>query len=116
MPPALAAAAAAAPFAFVALPTPAPLLLLLLLAATPPAVHAERAVPRRLPSPQTINDWYDRDIDAINEPYRPIPSGVCADSSGPGTWCSGRLAAPPLAAPGLFCCRAYLLLSGGRGP
>eukprot|EP00611_Tribonema_gayanum_P030618 TRINITY_DN8582_c0_g1_i1.p2 TRINITY_DN8582_c0_g1~~TRINITY_DN8582_c0_g1_i1.p2 ORF type:complete len:425 (-),score=156.84 TRINITY_DN8582_c0_g1_i1:156-1385(-) len=24
---------------------------------------------------QTINDWYDRDIDAINEPYRPIPSG-----------------------------------------
>mmetsp|Transcript_28365 Transcript_28365/g.43656 ORF Transcript_28365/g.43656 Transcript_28365/m.43656 type:complete len:421 (+) Transcript_28365:126-1388(+) len=25
---------------------------------------------------QTINDWYDRDIDAINEPYRPIPSGA----------------------------------------
>ncbi|OVA02729.1 UbiA prenyltransferase family [Macleaya cordata] len=25
---------------------------------------------------QTLNDWYDRDIDAINEPYRPIPSGV----------------------------------------
>lgn len=24
---------------------------------------------------QVINDWYDRDIDAINEPYRPIPSG-----------------------------------------
>lgn len=24
---------------------------------------------------QTVNDWYDRDIDAINEPYRPIPSG-----------------------------------------
>jgi len=24
---------------------------------------------------QTINDWYDRDIDAINEPNRPIPSG-----------------------------------------
>jgi chlorophyll synthase len=24
---------------------------------------------------QTINDWYDRDIDAINEPYRPIPAG-----------------------------------------
>ncbi|CAD6272418.1 unnamed protein product [Miscanthus lutarioriparius] len=22
---------------------------------------------------QTLNDWYDRDIDAINEPYRPIP-------------------------------------------
>lgn len=25
---------------------------------------------------QTINDYYDREIDAINEPYRPIPSGV----------------------------------------
>ncbi|XRA96748.1 chlorophyll synthase [Pycnococcus provasolii] len=24
---------------------------------------------------QTINDWYDREIDAINEPNRPIPSG-----------------------------------------
>ena len=27
---------------------------------------------------QTINDYYDRDIDAINEPYRPIPSGCCS--------------------------------------
>ena len=25
---------------------------------------------------QTANDWYDREIDAINEPYRPIPSGA----------------------------------------
>ncbi len=25
---------------------------------------------------QTLNDFYDRDIDAINEPYRPIPSGA----------------------------------------
>lgn len=25
---------------------------------------------------QTINDWYDREIDAINEPNRPIPSGA----------------------------------------
>jgi len=25
---------------------------------------------------QTINDYFDRDIDAINEPYRPIPSGA----------------------------------------
>lgn len=24
---------------------------------------------------QAINDWYDRDVDAINEPGRPIPSG-----------------------------------------
>ena len=28
---------------------------------------------------QTINDWYDRDIDAINEPYRPIPSGKISE-------------------------------------
>lgn len=27
---------------------------------------------------QTINDFYDREIDAINEPYRPIPSGAIA--------------------------------------
>jgi chlorophyll synthase len=25
---------------------------------------------------QTINDWFDRELDAINEPYRPIPSGA----------------------------------------
>lgn len=25
---------------------------------------------------QTLNDYYDRDLDAINEPYRPIPSGA----------------------------------------
>ena len=30
---------------------------------------------------QAINDWYDRDVDAINEPQRPIPSGRI-----PGRW------------------------------
>ncbi|MDX2238965.1 MAG: chlorophyll synthase ChlG [Hyphomonadaceae bacterium] len=30
---------------------------------------------------QMINDWYDRDVDAINEPGRPIPSGRI-----PGQW------------------------------
>lgn len=30
---------------------------------------------------QAANDWYDRDVDAINEPQRPIPSGRM-----PGTW------------------------------
>lgn len=30
---------------------------------------------------QVINDWYDRDVDAINEPHRPIPSGRV-----PGHW------------------------------
>lgn len=29
---------------------------------------------------QTMNDWYDRDIDAINEPYRPIPSGAISEN------------------------------------
>ena len=29
---------------------------------------------------QTINDWYDRDIDAINEPNRPIPSGAISEN------------------------------------
>ncbi len=30
---------------------------------------------------QIANDWYDRDVDAINEPQRPIPSGRI-----PGRW------------------------------
>jgi chlorophyll synthase len=30
---------------------------------------------------QAINDWYDREVDAINEPQRPIPSGRI-----PGKW------------------------------
>ncbi|RYH21426.1 chlorophyll synthase ChlG [archaeon] len=29
---------------------------------------------------QTLNDWEDRAIDAINEPYRPIPSGAISKS------------------------------------
>lgn len=30
---------------------------------------------------QAVNDWYDREVDAINEPGRPIPSGRI-----PGDW------------------------------
>lgn len=30
---------------------------------------------------QAANDWFDRHVDAINEPYRPIPSGRV-----PGNW------------------------------
>ncbi|WP_415914806.1 chlorophyll synthase ChlG [Rhodopseudomonas palustris] len=30
---------------------------------------------------QVVNDWFDRDVDAINEPDRPIPSGRI-----PGRW------------------------------
>ena len=29
---------------------------------------------------QTCNDWFDRDLDAINEPYRPIPSGAISET------------------------------------
>lgn len=32
-------------------------------------------------SSQAVNDWYDREVDAINEPDRPIPSGRI-----PGRW------------------------------
>jgi len=28
---------------------------------------------------QTLNDFFDREIDAINEPYRPIPSGAVSE-------------------------------------
>jgi chlorophyll/bacteriochlorophyll a synthase len=30
---------------------------------------------------QAVNDWFDREVDAINEPHRPIPSGRV-----PGRW------------------------------
>ncbi|MEQ8234278.1 MAG: chlorophyll synthase ChlG [Gammaproteobacteria bacterium] len=30
---------------------------------------------------QVVNDWFDREVDAVNEPYRPIPSGRV-----PGRW------------------------------
>ncbi len=29
---------------------------------------------------QVVNEWYDREIDAVNEPYRPIPSGLISGS------------------------------------
>ena len=32
--------------------------------------------PLRAGYTQTINDYYDREIDAVNEPHRPIPSGA----------------------------------------
>ncbi|MGB5834504.1 MAG: UbiA family prenyltransferase, partial [Thiohalocapsa sp.] len=31
---------------------------------------------------QAVNDWYDRHVDAINEPDRPIPSGRIPDRWG----------------------------------
>ena len=44
-------------------------------------------------SSQAVNDWYDRHVDAINEPQRPIPSGRI-----PGRW-------------GLYIAIAWTLLS-----
>ena len=31
---------------------------------------------------QAVNDWYDRHVDAINEPHRPIPSGRLPGKTG----------------------------------
>ena len=42
---------------------------------------------------QAVNDWFDREVDAINEPHRPIPSGRI-----PGRW-------------GLYIAVAWTLLS-----
>jgi len=42
---------------------------------------------------QAINDWFDRGVDAINEPGRPIPSGRI-----PGRWGLGLAVAGTLAA------------------
>jgi len=44
---------------------------------------------------QAVNDWFDRHVDAINEPHRPIPSGRM-----PGQW-------------GLYVAIAWTLLSLG---
>jgi chlorophyll synthase len=35
---------------------------------------------------QVINDYYDREIDAINEPYRPIPSGQITETEAVIMW------------------------------
>jgi len=43
---------------------------------------------------QAANDWFDRHVDALNEPHRPIPSGRI-----PGRW-------------GLYLAMAWTLLSG----
>lgn len=59
---------------------------------------------------QAVNDWFDRDVDAINEPNRPIPSGRVPGYWGLGIailWTAlGILAALPL---GIFAFRATLI-------
>jgi len=42
---------------------------------------------------QAVNDWFDRDVDAINEPGRPIPSGRIAGDWGLRIAVIGSLAA-----------------------
>lgn len=66
-------------------------------------------------SSQAVNDWFDRDVDAINEPNRPIPSGRI-----PGRWglaiaigwtLLSLLAALPLGAFGIAAVGVALLFS-----
>ncbi|OYU35916.1 MAG: bacteriochlorophyll/chlorophyll synthetase [Novosphingobium sp. PASSN1] len=40
---------------------------------------------------QAINDWFDRHVDAINEPNRPIPSGRIPGRWGLGIACAGTV-------------------------
>lgn len=40
---------------------------------------------------QAINDWFDRDVDSINEPERPIPSGRIAGQCGLIIACAGSV-------------------------
>lgn len=40
---------------------------------------------------QAVNDWFDRHVDAINEPGRPIPSGRIAGRWGLWIACAGTL-------------------------
>jgi chlorophyll/bacteriochlorophyll a synthase len=45
------------------------------------AIGAVLSGPLACGTSQAVNDWYDRHVDAINEPFRPIPSGRV-----PGQW------------------------------
>jgi chlorophyll synthase len=47
----------------------------------PAVVGVALAGPLVCATSQAVNDWFDRDVDAINEPQRPIPSGRI-----PGRW------------------------------
>ena len=51
---------------------------------------------------QAVNDWFDRHVDAINEPGRPIPSGRIAGRWGLAIACLGTLLS--------------LLVAGATGP
>jgi chlorophyll synthase len=82
---------------------------------------------------QAVNDWFDRHVDAINEPGRPIPSGRIPGRWGLGIAVAGTIAAMLVAAAtgpwifaatclGLVCAWAYsapplrLKVNGWLGP
>ncbi len=47
---------------------------------------------------QAVNDWFDREVDAINEPHRPIPSGRVPGRWGLGIALSGSIVSLGVAA------------------
>jgi len=58
---------------------------------------------------QMVNDWYDRHVDAINEPDRPIPSGRIPGRWGLGLATSGSLVSLAVAATaGALVCAATI--------
>jgi chlorophyll synthase len=62
---------------------------------------------------QAVNDWFDRHVDAINEPQRPIPSGRLPGRSGlyiAIAWTLLSLAIAPLLGPWGFAAAALGLL------
>ena len=60
---------------------------------------------------QAVNDWFDRHVDAINEPDRPIPSGRIAGRWGLAIAIAGTAASLLLAA----MLGAWVLLAGALG-
>ncbi|RFC64937.1 chlorophyll synthase ChlG [Fulvimarina endophytica] len=58
---------------------------------------------------QAVNDWFDRHVDAINEPHRPIPSGRLPGRSGlmiAICWTAGSLLLASLLGPVVFAAAA----------
>jgi chlorophyll/bacteriochlorophyll a synthase len=62
---------------------------------------------------QAVNDWYDRHVDAINEPNRPIPSGRIPDQWGfyiAVTWSIVSLCVATLLGPWGFGAASFAML------
>ena len=84
-----------------------------------PRAHAVVRAAAAPPPAQVINDYYDREIDAINEPYRPIPSGRITEQEVRGPRRCGRcsplpaIRAPPLLHHSQAVIQFSVLLAGG---